>query len=1268
MARIASVAVGGYYPTPTALLPIIAAHLDLPEGGQCFLDPCAGEGEAVYRIATLLRGNDLKDDTQVYGIEMEQTRHQALVSRAEETSGWRGKQRSIHADAFRVTFSKDYGHKGATVLYLNPPYDLDPAHGRLEERFLSRFTPLLTSGGVLVFVVPFYALKASAATLATYYRDLQCFRFPGALFDTFKQVVLFASHTGHGLDETIQAQVEQWAADATTIPELGVPETTFRAHPQGKDDAGFSQTQVNALDVQGLQRAFRPWTQTDKTGRQVGQENVIPSSAINDLLNRTYPLAMPPKAAHIATGIAAGIFNGSTIVPDDPTSGLPRLLIKGCFDKEWRKVEEKVNKKGEVTSQTQVQAPKLVVTVLDLSTQTFHTLRSGTEPTLSRDISTMSTMDLLAHYGGSLMNVLLKQCPVDYDPADPGQHFPLPTMGRSLYRAQEHVTRALINQLGGPNLPLRRRYHKSALLLGEIGSGKSFISLAAMKAIKAKSTLILCPPHLLTSWGEQIAYAIPEASYRVLTSIEDLLAYVGEVTDKPRFAVLSRETAKLGHARKGVERYCPACHGPLLEPEKIALKRTTCPHRAWIPENDTARLAVKLAPRFSLLGGGLLAILPHAYTRRMKHKEPTPEQIKAQVRAAGESEILIEVLAHLISLGAATYNHEVSEKLAEAILQFGLLLPEDARERLVYTLWANNEERYYGGLQSTALLLALSLPSEKALEIAAFFEEHPAKSLYSSHPVPYGRILKRAAENLSQGLLPTDGLKENAHLFSKWSPLPKGGYGWLGHAPRTVDMARGGLAVFLKLCAWERGPVCGEPLYQSDEESFRRVPLADFIAKRYAHAFDSLILDEIQEYATEGSAQERAAHLLTEVGWPTLMLTGTTSNGYASSLFSNTWATDRVFRGEFDRNELAPFMDRYGYRKRVVQDKDKETGDVVAFGTVTDRVERSARMTGYAPGVLPLFVFKYLLKRACVIHKTDARGDIPELTETYVEIEPTAAQMGAYDQLLHALVQQMKRDMFQPDLSGKLFGALAELPSYLDRCARGVGNQESGEYEIRYPEEVGGALVAQGKSFDPLDLLPKERWMISQLQADLAAGENVLIFAWHVNVLPRLKMFVERDIAGVVAPILDPSRVPTAKRQAWIEKEVVQKGRRVMICNPMTVQTGLNNLVHFSRIYIMQNPACNPIMYRQAIGRIDRIGQTRPTQVYFPTYKGTLQEALHRLLMLKVAVSRATDGLDAEGALSAAGAGDAETLASLSVGRALAEWIKTREVPLPREH
>src|SRR5690606_3966189 len=99
---------------------------------------------------------------------------------------------------------------------------------------------------------------------------------------------------------------------------------------------------------------------------------------------------------------------------------------------------------------------------------------------------------------------------------------------------------------------------------------------------------------------------------------------------------------------------------------------------------------------------------------------------------------------------------------------------------------------------------------------------------------------------------------------------------------------------------------------------------------------------------------------------------------------------------------------------------------------------------------------------------------------------------------------------------------------------------------------------------------------------------------------------------------------------------------QVMICNPMVIQTGLNNLVHFGTEIWVENPSCNAIIYRQACGRIDRIGQTVPSNIVFPVYGNTAQHQQHRLLMHKVGVSKSVDGLDPEEALKAAGVVDSE--------------------------
>ena len=348
---------------------------------------------------------------------------------------------------------------------------------------------------------------------------------------------------------------------------------------------------------------------------------------------------------------------------------------------------------------------------------------------------------------------------------------------------------------------------------------------------------------------------------------------------------------------------------------------------------------------------------------------------------------------------------------------------------------------------------------------------------------------------------------------------------------------------------------------------------------------------------------------------------------------------------------MQKYIDRYGYRKRLIEDKDEE-GEVIEFGSQSDRITRSERFIGNAPGILPLFLLEHLLPVSVTLHKSDLSIDLPRCVQECHRVKPTQELKDRYEKLKDSLVGQIRKDMFDEELSGKLFGQLSELPSYLDRSTSDTGNTEIGDYEIRYPESLKNKVVATQPGFSPNTVSPKERWMLDLVEKELEEGRNVMVFSWHVTLLPRMARLLA-DCIGDKVPILYADKVQTGKRQDWIDREVIKKNRRVLVTNPVAIQTGLNNLVHFCTQVWMENPACNPITYRQAIGRIDRIGQTRESRVFSAIYDGTLQVEAYDLLMKKVAVSVSTDGLDPESALQAAGLGEPDYLAGLSIGKQL---------------
>lgn len=1256
MARIESISVGGYYPTPTRVVPLLASLFKVvPEGHYNYLDPCAGEGAAVLSLIKTLHGEERKavENVDLRCVEMELTRYASLKEACGTLSWhWGTTQNALHCDAFCVHFKVS---EGVSLLYLNPPYDTDPVCGRLEEKFLLRFTPTLMAGGLLVFLVPFYALSASAKTLAKEYSSVACFRFPEPEFSGYKQVALIATKRESALfepDPKIEAKVQKWAKDASSIPVLEEGVKSFTVPQGGKWGKPFDTWKTTSVDFAGLLERVKPWSVTDRAGKTQPIVGIMPEGAVEDLLIRRYPVAMPPRSAHIAAGIAAGIFNGSRINPDDPKSKLPPILVKGVFDKEFRTVEQKEDKDGNVKALVQVQQPKLVTTVLDLRNSTYHTIKASADQTGSQDLATMTMADLLAEYGRGLMAVMLQQCPVLHDPGRTEDHIQLGKVARPLFQAQSHATQAAVKLLGGLDATKASRRFKSAFVLGEIGSGKTSVALAAAETVKSKRTLVMCPPHLLQSWIDQTAAVTPWVRAVVLSDILDMQKLAASEDEGPVIAILSREAAKLGHGYASVSGNCPGC-GEELADRDFAKKRETCDSKQLAPRDAVGKLAVNLAL-------SLVKVFPRDFRLSQILRTRPLRALIERLRADNQDEDTKPGFNYAGWKAAeATFDAVIDALLEDdregawhAILALLMAVPKPARAmRVARAAFAKNDVKR----AKMALLLTGDSP-----EVAALVAEMKASEggrYYSPSWDPWKNWANKRA------YLQT-GAGESAHDYDTEDFKREKGaktFTWKGCEygnPKSAAEAVGFLAT-TAFFAWTEE--CGERLFQAVPEP-RRYPIATFIARRYPDFFDLLILDECHEYATDGAAQERSAHRLTSLGLPTLALTGTIMNGYAESMFTNMWALSKEFRQEFDRDERARFVDRYGYRKRLVQDRDKESGEIVEYGSMSDRVERTERTIGHAPGVLPLFLLKYLLPQAVTLHKTDLAVDIPNCTEQVETVVPEEELLKRYRGLERALLDQIRKDRFEKDLAGKLWGAMADLPSYLDLATEDTGNRDGGCYSIRYPESVGGDLVAAAEPFPLTMILPKEAWLLDQVQEALDSDRNVMVFAWHTALLPRLSRLLEKRLK-TKCPILDPGKVPTKNRQTWIDEQIVRKGRRVLVVNPVAIQTGLNNLVYFSDQIWMENPMCNPTIYRQGVGRVDRIGQEKLTRIFFPLYSGTSQVALHSLLMQKVAVSMSTDGLDAESALRAAGIGEDSGFSSFAVGRQLYEMLVSGRVP-----
>lgn len=1319
--RTAARAVGGFYATPAHLTARIAALVTVAWRGcaawqrLAVVDPCAADGSAVFAA---LRAWAPPPETKhggvrLYAAEMERGRARTLADRAVLLHG---RDAHVHTgDGLRIDTGTPNGCEGASVLWLNPPYDDDRTCGRLEERFLRAWVPRLAVGGALVFLVPHYALAASAETLGRHFRHLTAFRFPGADFDAFKQVVVVgekATELTHPAP-AVKMQCALWAESAAALPELPMtPGAIVRVAPGAH---GFELWQERAARVDVLRATHAPWATTTRTGDLAPVEGILPAPAAN-LLRAEFPTAMPPRPSHIAAALAAGVYSGAEVEPDDAASGLPRAQIKATFDREWVPREEKRNPKGDVVGVLEVQAPRMCITALDLDAFTYHELTMEAEATGSTSLASFTAGDLLARYGRSLLGTLRDRCPVLHDPQrDGGLDVPL---ARPLYRAQAHAAATGVKLLDADD-------GTHPLLLGEVGTGKtgSFLAMAVARwrrrpaTARALSVLVMCPPHLLTSWQNQcraVLGSVVPHEVTVLDSLDDVERYAAwraSPASRGRMgvAILSREKAKLGHAWVSVVTpHCPAC-GAHLGPEKSAgeraRRRLRCKALTRAPANRYApiaeALAAALAPRWGthadvadLLPPRRVAALTARALARTKD-DAAGRSYLAQIdpTRTGDRSALAQAVADaagavfdLFGSPGAAIPHDEEPVLRAFVLGLVAALGSgavalDVAARYHTLPRPDGAQDYHGNnRRSHAAELALGLCLLVRDPDLRDRRDDLVRTILATLTATDGR---RAAWGEKDSALA--GRSTMHHGNDYWYTLERSAGGGIVYAARekrralgTLDALPEILGEFAALAAWTKPNPCGTPLYQAESTTdggLRRVPLATYLARRHRGLFDLMAADEAHELSSESSAQGRASTRLMASVREVVHLTGSSSNGYASSLFTMLYNASPRFRREFKRDHEGLFVTRYGLRKRLVQQVDKE-GRVVAFGAHTDRVETKYVDKGEAPGVLPLLVLRHVLPLAVTIQKADLALDLAPHEERVVLVAPGDALAAQHGRLVARVVERVKKDAFTP-LTGKLWGALARLPSQADRATDDTGNWTGegmapapldvehagipggevpkGAYVVAYPESAGPYAhrpVAIAAPFPAAQVMPKEAEMLRIIAEELAEGRRVMLLAWHANVLPRLKQLVEKHL-GEACALLDAEKVTPAKREAWIDREVIGKGRRVMVVNPVAVQTGLNNLVWFSTQVWVENPGCNPVVYDQASGRIDRIGKTLPTRAIFLVYDLPTQRALHRLLMHKAGVLRGVDGLSPEHALEAAGATGDLAFAGLGLGREL---------------
>ncbi len=187
----------------------------------------------------------------------------------------------------------------------------------------------------------------------------------------------------------------------------------------------------------------------------------------------------------------------------------------------------------------------------------------------------MNIAEFIDSYRDSIASQVIASYPPLYQPSE--LRTPLPRLLRRPMGGQAAAIR-------GTALSLQA--HPGTIVVGEMGTGKTFIAAAAAHLAGFRRIIVVCPPHLTPKWKREVEQTIPSATAVIVSSITDLEKSRRILTMGPVFIILSRERAKLSYQWKPavVERYA-RLNGQLLRDEETyepftALHCPDCNHPA----------------------------------------------------------------------------------------------------------------------------------------------------------------------------------------------------------------------------------------------------------------------------------------------------------------------------------------------------------------------------------------------------------------------------------------------------------------------------------------------------------------------------------------------------------------------------------------------------------------------------------------------------------------------------------------------------------------
>ena len=189
----------------------------------------------------------------------------------------------------------------------------------------------------------------------------------------------------------------------------------------------------------------------------------------------------------------------------------------------------------------------------------------------------ISLKTFLEEYGESLAEKVTQELKVIHDPTrdrEERMDQQMDRLNKNPFPAQREIIKAVLKSFRSGN--------KAVYMTCEMGCGKTLMAIAVASILKENPrVLVICPPHLVRKWIQEIKEAMPRARainlngencFQTLQALKD-----GLKPGCPEFFVIGKEKAKLSYQwrpaaiQRRDEYFCPGCGQLLLDQDGVPL-------------------------------------------------------------------------------------------------------------------------------------------------------------------------------------------------------------------------------------------------------------------------------------------------------------------------------------------------------------------------------------------------------------------------------------------------------------------------------------------------------------------------------------------------------------------------------------------------------------------------------------------------------------------------------------------------------------------------